>query len=162
MSPKHFNFMMSALLGCPKVFHWPLFNISEKPHVCNLSARKSGAGNGCVNFKGAWHFGSFCLQNPMNIKFFVLGFFFVFGGGGWAREIGTVKLARANGAFFRSKQGHFWRFHTTSTVFCSIVFFCSVKSQKVQERQFDKWCPFHAYRGGAEVPILFLWAWGFF
>ena len=28
----------------------------KNPHVRNLSARNSGAGNGCANFMGAWHF----------------------------------------------------------------------------------------------------------
>ena len=27
----------------------------RKPHVCNFSARNSGARNGCTNFMGAWH-----------------------------------------------------------------------------------------------------------
>ena len=66
--------------------------------VHKISARNSGAGNGCANFMGAWHFlGSFCWKTPMPIKFLLLG-------------------------------GGFWVF----------------------------------LEGGVEVPIIFLWAWGFF
>ena len=46
------------------------------PLVFSLS--NSGAGNGCANFMGAWHFlVSFCWKTPMPIKF-LLG-----GGGSW-------------------------------------------------------------------------------
>ena len=51
----------------------------EKPRVRNLSARKSGAGNGCANLMCAWHFlffFFFCWKTPMPIKFLVF-----FGGG---------------------------------------------------------------------------------
>ena len=61
-----------------------------------FSARKSGAGNGCANFMGAWK-NAFSLQEKaMSIKILVLGgggVFEVFWGGGgevpilflWAR-----------------------------------------------------------------------------
>ena len=68
----------------------------KKPDVRNFSARNSGAGKGCANFMGAWHFLFFLLETPMPIKFLLLGGVVVF------------------------------------------------------------------LEGGVEVPILFLWAWGFF
>ena len=41
----------------------------RKPYVRNFSARNSGAGNGCANFMGAWHFLFFLLENPHAHKF---------------------------------------------------------------------------------------------
>ena len=44
-----------------------------QPHVCNLAARNSGAGNGCANFVGTWDvFFIFLLENPLPIKLLVL------------------------------------------------------------------------------------------
>ena len=53
---------------------WPRYSelrISnqKKRDVHKISARDSGAGNGCANFMGAWHFfASFCWKTPMPIK----------------------------------------------------------------------------------------------
>ena len=51
-----------------------------------LSARNSGAGNGCANFMGAWKNAFFLQEKAMSIKFLVLGgvFWVLFGGGGSA------------------------------------------------------------------------------
>ena len=35
---------------------WGCRYVRAKPHVRNLSARNSRAGNGCADFMGAWHF----------------------------------------------------------------------------------------------------------
>ena len=35
----------------------------KKRGVHKISARHSGAGNGCANFMGAWHFWFFLLEN---------------------------------------------------------------------------------------------------
>ena len=57
----------------------------KKPHVRNFAARRSGAGNGCAKFMGAWHFLVLSARKPpMPIALLVLGggvwFFFE---GGW-------------------------------------------------------------------------------
>ena len=36
----------------------------KKRDVHKISTRNSGAGNGCANFMGAWHFWFFLLENP--------------------------------------------------------------------------------------------------
>ena len=56
----------------------------EKPRVCKIRVRNSGAGNGCANFMDAWKNALFLQEKPMSIKFRVLGggVFWVFGGGG--------------------------------------------------------------------------------
>ena len=36
----------------------------EKPDVHNFPAHNSGAGNGCANFMGAWHFWAFSAGKP--------------------------------------------------------------------------------------------------
>ena len=36
----------------------------KKHDVHKISARNSGAGNGCANFMGGWHLGFFLLENP--------------------------------------------------------------------------------------------------
>ena len=41
-----------------------VFNLSEEPRVHKISARNSGAGNGCASCMGAWHFWFFLLENP--------------------------------------------------------------------------------------------------
>ena len=38
--------------------------IQKKRGVHKISARNSGAGSGCTNFMGAWHFWFFQLENP--------------------------------------------------------------------------------------------------
>ena len=59
-----------------------------------FSVRKSGAGNGCANFMGAWKNAFFLQENLMPIKCLILGggYFGFWGGGGgvpilfiWAR-----------------------------------------------------------------------------
>ena len=46
----------------------------KKPHVRKSSTRNSGAGNGCANFMGAWHFPVLSAGKPlMPIKFVVWG-----------------------------------------------------------------------------------------
>ena len=63
-------------------------HLSEKtPHVRNFSARYSGAGNGCANLTGAWHFLVLSAGEAfMPIKWFALGrggcWGFVWRGGG--------------------------------------------------------------------------------
>ena len=56
----------------------------KNPRVRKVFARNSGAGNGCANFMGVWKNAFFLQENPMPIKFLVLGgvfgFFFVGGG----------------------------------------------------------------------------------
>ena len=67
-----------SLTLCPSIVRRVL-TIGKKPHVCNFSARNSGAGNGCANFMGAWHFLALSAgKPPMPIKVLVLG-----GGGFW-------------------------------------------------------------------------------
>ena len=72
-------------------------DFQKKRGVHKISARNSGAGNGCANFMGAWHFWFVLLENPH------------------AHKIPPFR-------------GGFWVF----------------------------------LEGGVEVPILFLWAQGFF
>ena len=36
----------------------------KKRDVHKISARNSGAGNGCANFMSAWHFWLFLMENP--------------------------------------------------------------------------------------------------
>ena len=43
-------------------------SLLQKPRVRNVSARNSGAGNGCTNFMGAADFLIFLLDNPQPIK----------------------------------------------------------------------------------------------
>ena len=46
----------------------------KKRDVHKISARNSGAGNGCANFMGAWHFLVLSAgRTPMTIKFLLLG-----------------------------------------------------------------------------------------
>ena len=46
----------------------------KKGDVCKISVRISGAGNGCANFMGAWHFLLLSAgKPPMPIKFLFLG-----------------------------------------------------------------------------------------
>ena len=68
--------------------YFSLFFSQNKPHVRNLSARNSGAENGCANFMGAWHFWFFLLENthahiiPR----------FAGGGGGWKGGGGSADV----------------------------------------------------------------------
>ena len=50
-------------------------SLFQKKHdVHKISARNSGAGNGCANFIGAWHFLVLSAgKTPMPIKFLLLG-----------------------------------------------------------------------------------------
>ena len=50
-----------------------IFDLNQKnPRVRNFSARDSGAGNGCANFMGAWHFLVLSAgKRPMPIKFLI-------------------------------------------------------------------------------------------
>ena len=78
---------------------WGPLGNQNKRDVHKISARNSGAGNGCADFMGAWHFWVLSAgKAPMPIRFLLLG--------------------RGHGCFWKG--------------------------------------------GGVEVPILFLWAWGFF
>ena len=52
----------------------------KNPCVRKISARNSGAGNGCANFMGAWKNAFFLQEEAMSIKFLV---FFLGGGGGY-------------------------------------------------------------------------------
>ena len=82
-------------LGVPQTWLFQTRLISESPRVRKIRVRNSGAGNGCVNFMGAWENAFFLQEKPMSIKFLVLGgggvFWVFFGGGGvpilflWAR-----------------------------------------------------------------------------
>ena len=64
-------------------------NVSQnqkKRGVHKISARNSGAGNGCANFMGAWHFLVLSAgKPPLPIKFRLLGggFWVFLEGGGW-------------------------------------------------------------------------------
>ena len=61
-----------------------MFN-QKKRDVHKISTRNSGAGNGCADFMGAWHFLVLSAgKPPMPIKFLLLGGvlgFFLWGGG---------------------------------------------------------------------------------
>ena len=45
-------FTTAIMLGLPLFLHF----FQKEPDVHHFSARDSGAGNGCANFVGAWHF----------------------------------------------------------------------------------------------------------
>ena len=44
-----------------------------EPVLSKISARNSGAGNGCVNFMDDWKNAFFLQEKPMSIKFLVWG-----------------------------------------------------------------------------------------
>ena len=80
----------------------------KKPDVRDFSARNSGAGNGCTNFMGAWHFLVLPAGKPaMPIKFLVLVGDLGFLEGGvevrilflWAWRFFRLKLSLENEAF---------------------------------------------------------------
>ena len=52
----------------------------KNPRVRKIFVRNSGAGNGCANFMGAWKNAFFLQEEPMSIKFLLLGG--LLGGGG--------------------------------------------------------------------------------
>ena len=64
----------------------PLSILQKKRGVHKISARNSGAGNGCANFMGAWHFLVLSAGKPPHahkIPPFRGGGFWVFLEGGW-------------------------------------------------------------------------------
>ena len=70
------------------IFPDPLLLIQKNPRVRKIVVRNSGAGNGCANFMGAWKNAFFLQEEPMSIKFLLLGgggVFWVLGGGGECR-----------------------------------------------------------------------------